>query len=130
MWNFFFPQVWKQKWRKKSERFGGGADVCFRCGGKGHWASECRGQAGNLGIFLGIKQREKGEGGSFPWNFVGIVRFVRAGKDLGSFPEEEGEELPTLEEEARRTSGVFIPEIPGGSWNFGIGVFSYGKGGK
>uniref|UniRef100_A0A8C9MKN6 DNA 3'-5' helicase n=1 Tax=Serinus canaria TaxID=9135 RepID=A0A8C9MKN6_SERCA len=39
IWDFFSPQVWKQKWRKK---FGGGADVCFRCGGKGHWASECR----------------------------------------------------------------------------------------
>ncbi|NWY22580.1 RECQ4 helicase, partial [Aphelocoma coerulescens] len=81
---FLRKQVWKQKWRKKSGQFGGGADVCFRCGGKGHWASECR------------------------------------GKDSGSFPEEipeeeeekEEEPLPTLEEVARRTNSVFIPEIP------------------
>lgn len=44
-------QVWKQKWQKKGEAFGGGsrgldksADTCFRCGGTGHWASECRGR--------------------------------------------------------------------------------------
>nr|XP_009666226.1 PREDICTED: ATP-dependent DNA helicase Q4 [Struthio camelus australis] len=44
-------QVWKQKWQKKGEQFGGGsrsidrsADVCFRCGGTGHWASACRGR--------------------------------------------------------------------------------------
>ncbi|XP_031948637.1 ATP-dependent DNA helicase Q4 isoform X6 [Corvus moneduloides] len=80
---FLRKQVWKQKWRKKSGQFGGGADVCFRCGRKGHWASECR------------------------------------GKDSGSFPveipeEEEEEPLPTLEEVARRTNSVFIPEIPAG----------------
>ncbi|NWT07476.1 RECQ4 helicase, partial [Mionectes macconnelli] len=43
-------QAWREKWRKKSARFGGGgSDVCFRCGETGHWASECRGQAGNAG---------------------------------------------------------------------------------
>uniref|UniRef100_A0A674I039 DNA 3'-5' helicase n=1 Tax=Terrapene triunguis TaxID=2587831 RepID=A0A674I039_9SAUR len=43
-------QVWKQKWQKKGEWFGGGgrcfdrgSDTCFRCGGTGHWASECKG---------------------------------------------------------------------------------------
>ncbi|XP_036064454.1 ATP-dependent DNA helicase Q4 [Onychomys torridus] len=40
-------QVWKQKWKKKREQFGGGGpratveDTCFRCGQSGHWASQC-----------------------------------------------------------------------------------------
>ncbi|CAI5778837.1 ATP-dependent DNA helicase Q4 [Podarcis lilfordi] len=45
-------QVWKQKWQKKGEQFGGGgrrldrgSDTCFRCGGLGHWASQCKGRA-------------------------------------------------------------------------------------
>ncbi|XP_029448199.1 LOW QUALITY PROTEIN: ATP-dependent DNA helicase Q4 [Rhinatrema bivittatum] len=45
-------QAWKQKWQKKGEQFGGGggggggrgSDACFRCGGRGHWASQCRGR--------------------------------------------------------------------------------------
>uniref|UniRef100_A0A8C3I3Z2 DNA 3'-5' helicase n=1 Tax=Chrysemys picta bellii TaxID=8478 RepID=A0A8C3I3Z2_CHRPI len=44
-------QVWKQKWQKKGEWFGGGgrcfdrgSDTCFSCGGTGHWASECKGR--------------------------------------------------------------------------------------
>ncbi|XP_027765719.1 ATP-dependent DNA helicase Q4 [Empidonax traillii] len=37
-------QVWREKWRKKSERFGGGrSGVCFRCGNAGHWAAQCPG---------------------------------------------------------------------------------------
>ncbi|NXF81550.1 RECQ4 helicase, partial [Sclerurus mexicanus] len=76
--NSLRKQVWKQKWRKKSERFGGGgADVCFRCGQRGHWAAECPGRD------LGWSPMEKD-------------------------PEEEEEEpLPTLEEVARRTNSVF-----------------------
>ncbi|XP_071064190.1 ATP-dependent DNA helicase Q4 isoform X4 [Dasypus novemcinctus] len=40
-------QVWKQKWQKKGECFGGGQsratgeDSCFCCGQPGHWASQC-----------------------------------------------------------------------------------------
>ncbi|OBS67180.1 hypothetical protein A6R68_04272 [Neotoma lepida] len=40
-------QVWKQKWKKKREQFGGGGpratvkDTCFQCGQSGHWASQC-----------------------------------------------------------------------------------------
>ncbi|XP_077207416.1 ATP-dependent DNA helicase Q4 isoform X2 [Paroedura picta] len=44
-------QAWKQKWQKKGEQFGGGGrhldrsgDACFRCGGLGHWASQCKGR--------------------------------------------------------------------------------------
>ncbi|XP_062987302.1 ATP-dependent DNA helicase Q4 [Elgaria multicarinata webbii] len=44
-------QVWKQKWQKKGEQFGGGgrpvdrgSDTCFRCGELGHWASQCKGR--------------------------------------------------------------------------------------
>ncbi|KAK7801211.1 hypothetical protein U0070_015388 [Myodes glareolus] len=40
-------QVWKQKWKKKREQFGGSGpratakDTCFQCGQSGHWASQC-----------------------------------------------------------------------------------------
>ncbi|XP_026578780.1 ATP-dependent DNA helicase Q4 [Pseudonaja textilis] len=44
-------QVWKQKWQKKGQQFGGGgrladrsSDTCFKCGGRGHWSSQCRGE--------------------------------------------------------------------------------------
>ncbi|XP_070604549.1 ATP-dependent DNA helicase Q4 isoform X2 [Erythrolamprus reginae] len=45
-------QVWKQKWQKKGQLFGGGgrlvdrsSDTCFKCGGRGHWASQCKSEA-------------------------------------------------------------------------------------
>lgn len=52
--NLMSPQVWKQKWWKKGEHFGGGGsgpsrlldrgpDACFKCGELGHWASQCKG---------------------------------------------------------------------------------------
>ncbi|XP_070798035.1 ATP-dependent DNA helicase Q4 [Pituophis catenifer annectens] len=44
-------QVWKQKWQKKGHQFGGGgrlvdrsSDTCFKCGGRGHWSSQCKGE--------------------------------------------------------------------------------------
>ncbi|NXC36561.1 RECQ4 helicase, partial [Campylorhamphus procurvoides] len=71
-------QVWKEKWRKKFPRFGGGgSDLCFRCGERGHWAAQCP-----AGKDLGWPPMEKD-------------------------PKEEEEEeppLPTLEEVARRTN--------------------------
>ncbi|XP_064298015.1 ATP-dependent DNA helicase Q4 isoform X1 [Phalacrocorax carbo] len=80
-------QVRKQKWQKKAEWFGGGggstdrsSDVCFRCGGTGHWASACRGQEPAAGLL----PEESGHAG-----------------------EEEEAPLPTLEEVARRTNTVY-----------------------
>ncbi|KAM9573862.1 ATP-dependent DNA helicase Q4 [Guaruba guarouba] len=83
-------QIRRQKWQKKAGWFGGGgaadrsSDVCFRCGGTGHWASACQHQ--------------------------GAAREV---EQSGPAPEEEEEEeapLPTLEEVARRTN-TFCPEL-------------------
>ncbi|NWX75753.1 RECQ4 helicase, partial [Alca torda] len=78
-------QVWKQKWQKKAELFGGGggsldrsSDVCFRCGGTGHWASTCRGREPAAGL----------------------------PPENGCADEEEEAPLPTLEEVARRTNSV------------------------
>ncbi|XP_026723189.1 ATP-dependent DNA helicase Q4, partial [Athene cunicularia] len=78
-------QLWKQKWQKKAEQFGGGgrsaarrSDVCFKCGGTGHWASACRG-------------RVETAAGPLP-------------EENGHADEEEEAPLPTLEEVARRTN--------------------------
>ncbi|XP_074683290.1 ATP-dependent DNA helicase Q4 isoform X1 [Strix aluco] len=80
-------QVRKQKWQKKAEQFGGGggsvarrSDVCFRCGGTGHWASACRG-------------RVETAAGPLP-------------EENGHADEEEEAPLPTLEEVARKTNTV------------------------
>ncbi|KAL7990264.1 hypothetical protein Chor_010618 [Crotalus horridus] len=47
-------KVWKQKWQKKGQLFGGGGrlvdrsnDTCFKCGGRGHWSSQCKGEGGD-----------------------------------------------------------------------------------
>ncbi|XP_053916305.1 ATP-dependent DNA helicase Q4 isoform X2 [Cuculus canorus] len=86
-------QVWKQKWQKKAEHFGGGggslqirnSSVCFRCGGTGHWASSCRSRG---------------------------MTASQLPEENGHSKEEEEEEapLPTLEEVARRTNTV-CPEL-------------------
>ncbi|MCJ8746110.1 hypothetical protein PDJAM_G00138050 [Pangasius djambal] len=87
-------QMYMQKFQLKGERFGGGGgrgrgrfggfnrqgDLCYKCGGTGHWARDCRGAALAPGV-----------GGA-------------SQKDVA--PEEEEEEpfeLPTLEEVARAT---------------------------
>ncbi|XP_009466920.1 PREDICTED: ATP-dependent DNA helicase Q4 [Nipponia nippon] len=55
-------QARKQKWQKKAECFGGGggslarsSDVCFSCGGMGHWAAACRGRATPEEVFAALK---------------------------------------------------------------------------
>ncbi|XP_053349184.1 ATP-dependent DNA helicase Q4 [Clarias gariepinus] len=85
-------QMYMQKFQLKGERFGGGGgrgrgrfggfnrqgDTCYKCGGTGHWARDCRGAAPGVG---GLSQKD-------------------------TVPEEEEEEpfeLPTLEEVARAT---------------------------
>ncbi|XP_043924010.1 ATP-dependent DNA helicase Q4 [Protopterus annectens] len=77
-------RVWKQKWQKKGEDFGGGgrshfsrsSDTCFRCGATGHWAKDCKGTAA-----CNMKKEEAAEP-----------------------EEEEAIPLPTLEEVARLTA--------------------------
>ncbi|XP_074880211.1 ATP-dependent DNA helicase Q4 [Buteo buteo] len=86
-------QVWKQKWKKKAEQFGGGSgsidrssDVCFRCGGTGHWASACQGRGTHF-------PPAETAAGPLP-------------EESGCADEEEEAPLPTLEEVAHRTNTV------------------------
>lgn len=122
--------MWKQKWQKKGERFGGGKlratvkDSCFWCGQLGHWASQCThpGEASALGGGLG-QHCLKGvlcslEGRDFwlqqkalPPPHPGPEPTLASQKEGG---EDEGDTqtLPTLEEVAQQPGTAYC-QLPG-----------------
>uniref|UniRef100_A0A8D3DYQ4 DNA 3'-5' helicase n=1 Tax=Scophthalmus maximus TaxID=52904 RepID=A0A8D3DYQ4_SCOMX len=54
---FLRKQMYMQKFQLKGERFGGGGglsrqgDTCYKCGGTGHWAMDCKGPGNTEGTF-------------------------------------------------------------------------------
>ncbi|XP_007488867.1 ATP-dependent DNA helicase Q4 isoform X1 [Monodelphis domestica] len=93
-------QIWKKKWQMKGEQFGGGwsrgrgKESCFRCGGAGHWASQCPGRA--------LTSHQSSEEG-----------------DSKTLEEQEEEEppLPTLEEVAQRVSSAACRVLESKKWS-------------
>ncbi|XP_051015305.1 ATP-dependent DNA helicase Q4 [Acomys russatus] len=106
-------QVWKQKWKKKRETFGGSGpgatvkDTCFRCGQSGHWAAQCCKSGSAL-----IIQEEGGRDDKQPiWTLEGVPQ--RTGTTSCHLSGEETEPArPKLQEHHRPTP--MLPLYPPG----------------
>uniref|UniRef100_A0A3B4YD80 DNA 3'-5' helicase n=1 Tax=Seriola lalandi dorsalis TaxID=1841481 RepID=A0A3B4YD80_SERLL len=48
-------QLYMQKFQLKGERFGGGGDTCYKCGGTGHWAIDCKGRATPADVYAALQ---------------------------------------------------------------------------